>query len=321
MQFNDLVQMRYDVGVLNGRIKKRTHALLAGGERSPFKGRGMDFEESRRYQSGDDVRFMDWRVMARTNEPYLKIFREERERPVFLMVDDRRAMRFGTKVAYKSVIAAKTAALLGWASHARGDRVGAVLFGETYHEERRPKGGRTGVLQLLHLLSHVSSLSFTPSSVSPSQGHEPFTRALHRVLQSARPGSLVFILSDFREWKDPTRTAFLHLSRRHDVVAVFIYDQLEREAPPPGKYPVTDGQHVGLFNTSSLQTVQSYTRRFTERWDSIQSLCRSLGVGFIPIATHENIASRLRWGLQDLGYHRSASQRGMSVESPVPHAI
>ena len=91
----------------------------------PFKGRGIDFEESRRYQPGDDVRLMDWRVTARTNEPYLKVFREERERPVFMVVDDRQAMHFGTKVAFKSVVAAHRLQLC-WDGrpHARGDRVG-----------------------------------------------------------------------------------------------------------------------------------------------------------------------------------------------------
>ncbi|MDH5295596.1 MAG: DUF58 domain-containing protein, partial [Nitrospirota bacterium] len=122
VQLADLINMRHQTGVLGVRARKRVHSLLAGGERSPFKGRGIDFEESRRYQPGDDVRLMDWRVMARTNEPYLKVFREERERPVFMVVDDRKAMQFGTRVAFKSVIAAHAAALLGWASHERGDR-------------------------------------------------------------------------------------------------------------------------------------------------------------------------------------------------------
>ena len=101
VHLKDLIQVGHHVSNLNVNSRTRSHALLAGGERSPFKGRGIDFEESRRYQPGDDVRLMDWRVTARTNEPHLKVFREERERPVFMVVDDRQAMHFGTKVAFK----------------------------------------------------------------------------------------------------------------------------------------------------------------------------------------------------------------------------
>ncbi|MDH3505009.1 MAG: DUF58 domain-containing protein [Nitrospirota bacterium] len=301
----DLINMRHQTGVLGVKAKKRVHTLLAGGERSPFKGRGMDFEESRRYQPGDDVRLMDWRVMARTNEPYLKVFREERERPVFMVVDNRRGMRFGTKVAFKSVIAAHAAALLGWASQERGDRVGGVVFSDTDHVELRPRGGRTGVLQLLNLLAQDSVY---PSQVLERQrpSTSPLQLALNRVLATAKPGSLIFLLSDFREWDQHAKQTLIRLGGHQDVVAIFMYDQLEQEPPPAGQYPVTDGVRMGILNTGSAKIIQSYSACFRERYEDVRTLCLTRGIGFIPLGTHDDILFQLRGGLQDLGNRRSA---------------
>jgi uncharacterized protein (DUF58 family) len=300
----DLINMRYQTGILGVKAKKRVHTLLAGGERSPFKGRGIDFEESRRYQPGDDVRLMDWRVMARTNEPYLKVFREERERPVFLVVDDRKAMQFGTRVAFKSVIAAHAAALLGWASHERGDRVGAVVFSDVDHVELRPRGGRAGVLQLFNILAQASARPTQVEHHSPSTS--PLQLALNRVITTAKPGSLIFILSDFREWDQQAKQTLIRLGGHQEVVAILIYDQLEREPPPAGQYPVTDGIRMGILNTGSAKTVQSYSEQFTQRYEDVRTLCLTRGIGFIPLGTHDDIPFQLRRGLQDLGNRRSA---------------
>ncbi len=301
----DLINMRHQTGVLGIKTRKRVHTLLAGGERSPFKGRGMDFEESRRYQPGDDVRLMDWRVMARTHEPYLKVFREERERPVFIVVDNRKGMRFGTKVAFKSVIAAHAAALLGWASQERGDRIGAVVFSDVDHVELRPRGGRTGVLQLLNLLAQDSAY---PSKVNEGQNlsTSPFQMALNRVQATTKPGSLIFLLSDFRDWDQQAKQTLIRLGGHQDVVAIFMYDRLEQEPPPAGQYPVTDGTRTGILNTGSAKTIQSYSACFRERYEDVRTLCLKRGIGFIPLGTHDDILSQLRSGLQDLGHRRSA---------------
>ena len=310
IQLKDLIQARHYISNVEVNRNTRSHALLAGGERSPFKGRGVDFEESRRYQPGDDVRLMDWRVTARTNEPYLKVFREERERPVFMVVDDRHTMHFGTKVAFKSVVAAQAAALLGWASHAKGDRVGGIVFAESDHVELRPKGGRTGILQLLNVLANRSD-QYTAGIPDPDSSRTSFRLALNRVLKAARPGSLIFLFSDFREWDQQSKTALLRLGGHHEVVAMFIYDQVEQVAPPPGCYPITDGQTYGVLQTHSSQVVEAYEQAFHTRYEEVHRLCRSRGIGFIPLATYEDIPSQLTKGLQAIGVHRSANQSGV----------
>ncbi len=114
-------------------------AQQSGAYLSAFKGRGMEFEEARPYQPGDDIRNLDWRVTARTGKPHTKLFREERERPILLWVDYRNTMFFATKGVYKSVIAARAAALLAWSAHHHGDRVGGIIFSEQIHHELKPR--------------------------------------------------------------------------------------------------------------------------------------------------------------------------------------
>ena len=311
VHLKDLIQARHAIGHLGANRRTRSHALLAGGGRSPFKGRGIDFEESRRYQPGDDVRLMDWRVTARTNEPHVKVFREERERPVFMVVDDRQAMHFGTKVAFKSVVAAQAAALLGWASHARGDRVGGIVVAEADHVELRPKGGRTGILQLLNVLADRSGQSLVKTP-GPGSAATSFRLALNRVLKAARPGSLIFLFSDFREWDQQTKTALRRLGAHHEVVALFIYDQVEQVAPPPGSYPITDGQVHEVLQTHSSQVVEAYAQAFHTRYEEVRDLCRSRGIGFVPLVTHEDLPTQLTKGLQELGNRRSANHSGVA---------
>ena len=234
VRLDELIQARYSIKALDIGAKKGVHSLLAGGERSPFKGRGIDFEEVRRYQPGDDVRHMDWRVTARSGEPHLKIFREERERPVFFVVDYTGSMLFGTKVAFKSVVAAKAASLLAWASHLRGDRIGGVVFSNQGHGERRPRGGKSGVLQVLDLLSRHHQQARQSDSPLNDDGRSAFVSALARVARTARPGSLIFLLSDFRNLDTQAVPYLTRLGGHHDVVSMLVYDPLEQDPPSPG---------------------------------------------------------------------------------------
>ena len=138
---------------------KTNHALaLQGGNyASPFKGRGMEYDESRLYQPGDDIRNLDWRVTARSGRPYTKLFREERERPVYLWVDYRATMFFATRGSYKAVRAAEMASILAWSANNQGDRVGGIVFSDEVHNELKPRRGKAAVLQLINsLVNHPS---------------------------------------------------------------------------------------------------------------------------------------------------------------------
>ena len=161
------------------------------------------------------------------------------------------------------------------------------------------------MLQLLNLLAQASA---HPSQVvEPDRpSTSPLQLALNRVMATAKPGSLIFLFSDFREWDQQAKQTLIRLGGHQEVVAVLIYDQLEREPPPAGRYPVTDGKHLGMLNTGSIKTVQSYSEQFTQRYEDVRTLCLTRGIGFIPLATHDDIPFQLRRGLQDLGNRRSA---------------
>ncbi|NKB46587.1 MAG: DUF58 domain-containing protein, partial [Legionellales bacterium] len=161
VSLTQLIQLRFAAQLIDLRAHKRVRSQLLGGHLSSLRGRGMEFDEVRAYQAGDDIRTMDWRVTARTNKPHIKLYHEERERPVLLLVDFRPAMFFGTRVTFKSVIAAKVAALLGWAAIANGDRLGGVVFSGKDHVELRPRTRQHGTspfLLELFFSSHLSAL-------------------------------------------------------------------------------------------------------------------------------------------------------------------
>ena len=304
VRLDELIQARHSIKALDVGAKKGVHSLLAGGERSPFKGRGVDFEEARRYQPGDDVRHMDWRVTARSGEPHLKIFREERERPVFFVVDFTRSMLFGTKVAFKSVVAAKAASLLAWASYLRGDRIGGVVFSNQDHGERRPRGGKSGVLQVLDLLSRHHQEARQSDLPLNDDGGSAFVPALARVTRTARPGSLIFLLSDFRSLGTQGIPYLTRLGGHHDVVSMLVYDPLEQDPPAPGVYRVTNGTEFGVLDTRQSRAVHEYRRQFRDRCQSVETLCRQHGMGFFTLGTHESIEERVSLGLRKIGARR-----------------
>lgn len=236
-------------------LRPRCHALmlpmhrpaasaLAGAYRSRFRGRGVDFEESRNYQPGDDIRNMDWRVTARTGRAHTKVFQEERERPVLIVLDASPSLFFGTRVRLKSVAAAQMAAAIAWTAVKRGDRVGAFLSAPGEHRELRPAGGRRGAMRVVQGL--VDWLD--PSRVR--EGREPLSITLERVRHTLRPGSLVLVISDFFGLDDDCNRHLSRIRQHNDVIGCQVLDPAE-EALPPGRYPITDGERVDLLDTGA----------------------------------------------------------------------
>ena len=218
-------------------------SALAGAYRSRFRGRGVDFVESRAYQPGDDIRNMDWRVTARTGKPHTKIFQEERERPVLVVLDASPSLFFGTRTRLKSVAAGHLAAAMAWAAVRRGDRVGGFLFTPGGHREIRPAGGRRGAMRLIRGL-----VDWLDPELERS-GAEPLSGALERVRHAARPGSLVLIISDFFNLDDACNRHLSRLRQHNDVIACQVIDPAEEQLPP-GRYPITDGRHNSMLDTT-----------------------------------------------------------------------
>ena len=263
----------------------RIRAQQSGAYVSGFKGRGMEFDEARLYQPGDDIRNIDWRVTARTGKTHTKVFREERERPVFIAVDDRATMHFATRGVFKSVVAAKFAALLAWMAQHHGDRVGGQRFSDSQCRELKPQNGRHAVLQLLNML-------IKPEPANSNQ--VSFEHALARLCQHARPGSRVYLISDFRGFNEQTASNLSKLSRHCDVVLIFIYDPLEKTLPNQGRYRFTDEQRDVLVDTADKQRLQAYQQRFADRWQRLQTFSKKNAIQLIQCSTLEDPLQQLQ---------------------------
>ncbi len=286
-----LISLQREARLLNPK-KAVIRSQFNGSFLSAFKGRGMEFDESRPYQPGDDVRNMDWRVTARTNKPYSKVFREERERPVLLWVDFRAPMFFGTQQCYKSVLAAKIAALLAWKSSQNGDRLGALLFSENNHLELRPSSGKTSILQVIKKLSEFSVQS-TGSIHLQDENKRDSKHALNRLLHVTRPGSLIYLISDFRHVSSQFESSLNRLSRHNELELIQLSDPLETQLPDEGYYRVTDGQNEIAVNAFNKHSRLSYQQRFTLHQENLKTLCKKNRIRFLTLSTDQDLLEGL----------------------------
>ena len=270
-------------------------APQSGAYLSPFKGRGMDFEESRIYQAGDDIRNMDWRVTARTGAAHTKVFREERERAVLMWVDYRRPMFFATQGAFKSVLAARAAALLSWNAAQHGDRLGGLVFSEQQHEELRPQRGDKAVLHFIKKLANHPA--WTEQENTPQQNNTAVP-SLIRLRRVAKPGSLIFLFSDFHNLGPQAESHLIQLSRHNDVIMLFFHDPLESHLPPRGLYQISDGRQTMALNTADANIRTTHRKNFQQHQDYLKTLCRRYGLFFLSCATNAPLQQTLQHGLR-----------------------
>lgn len=244
---------------INLRPSKQASAQLSGGYLSRIKGRGMEFDEARHYQPGDDIRAIDWRVTARTGKTHTKVYREERERPVFLLCDFRSPMYFGTQYVLKSVQCAHLASLIAWSAVSRGDKVGAVVFNNDTHAEIKPMSRKRAVLSLTHAL--VNMHGRTQTSLQQQQLEHEFEQACLRIRRLAKPGSLVYLLSDFNQLSGSAVQHIGQLKRHCEVQAISLFDPFEMTLPsniPASSITLSDGQHKCELNIGDKAVASSY---------------------------------------------------------------
>ena len=296
IDLSTLIALRQEAGRLHLAPRGKVLATRSGGHLSRFRGRGMEYDESRVYMAGDDPRNMDWRVTARSAQPHVKLFREERERPVWLLVDMGPGMRFGTRVAFKSVIAARAAALLGWAAVDKGDRVGGLVFDEARQREYRPAARTRGLLPLLNALSE-SSLQADADMPHPV-GLASLSAAGARLVHLVRPGSLVFLVSDFAGFGDHDGAWLARLGAGSELVFVHVYDALEAAPPPAGRYPVTDGMSSVLLDTAAAPLRTWWSRRFSDHVAMLEGIGRRYQAHMISLRTDQPVGDTLSLGLQ-----------------------
>jgi uncharacterized protein (DUF58 family) len=282
---------------------------LAGTYLAKSKGRGMEFDEVRHYQNGDDVRTIDWRVTARTGKVHTKLFREERERPVFILTDLSSSMHFGSTLLFKSVQAAHLAALIAWHVKNRGDKLGGIVLDQHQHRELKPQSRSQGVLRYFHVLTelHHNSNSYsqqqTAQTAQTGNNSEPeseqygsqFVSALSALRRLVHPGSLVYILSDFSQFNADALRHIRAIRQHNEVTCCAITDPLELSLPPgsSGIAAVTDGQHSGLVELSNKGLQQRYAQQQQLQQLQLQQQLSLLGCKWLPITAAEPILSQL----------------------------
>ena len=288
----ELIALNASTAILRKR-PRRPKASQSGDYTSNLKGRGMEFDESRLYQPGDDIRNMDWRVTARTGKPHTKLFREERERPVFVWVDYRAPMFFATQGVFKSVFAARTAALIAWNAAQQGDRIGGLIFSENEHHELKPGQGKQGVLHLINRL--VSHPAWTEQSID-QHDQTNIKTAVTRLNRLVRPGSLVYMLSDFRELEN-AESEMARLSKHCEVVMLPIHDVLEERLPANGTFRLSSGNSSNdqelIINTHDKSNLEKYQQQFKQHKEFLEQIAGRYRMHLISCLTTDDPIKKL----------------------------
>ncbi len=277
-----LIALRFPARQLQLARRNRALGSLTGPNKSNFRGRGIDFEEVRSYQPGDDIRSIDWRVTARTGEAHTKLFREERERPVILAVDQRPTMFFGSSHCFKSVLAAQLASLLCWAALDGGDRVGGLVFNGLHHRELRPRRSRRTVLALL---SEIESFNQALPLADPI-GEDSFAAMLANLRRIAKPGSNVYLVSDFSgATNEDARKHLFQLAQHTQVTALACGDPLEERLPRAGRYAVTDGELRSELNTADQRLREHHAATMKRQRQVLRNDLLRLGIPLLRAST------------------------------------
>jgi uncharacterized protein (DUF58 family) len=278
----DLIALRFPARQLKLSRRNRALSALTGPNKSNFRGRGIDFEEVRNYQPGDDIRTIDWRVTARTGAAHTKLFREERERPVLVVVDQRDSMFFGSSHCFKSVLAAQLASLLAWSALDSGDRVGGLVFNGREHRDVRPRRSRKTVLALLsHVVEYNRALP-----LAADQRERPFADILANLRRIARPGSSLFLVSDFHGADEAeAREQLFQLAQHTEITAIACADPLEAELPRAGRYAVTDGSDRSELDTADRRLRSDYRQRARARRQALATDLSRRGIPLLEART------------------------------------
>ena len=298
--FEELIALRERKSTLKPCSRRAVKTTTPGNHHSPFRGQGLEFDSVREYVPGDDIRNIDWRVTARTGVPYLKVFKEERERHLLLCVDMNAAMRFGTKNTFKSVQAARIAALLGWQGFAQHDSVSGCLFGDVPEGIQlfAPKSSRQSFYALLKTLSEPNT----------DKHYIPLHKALQHVNKAARTGSLIYLISDFMDFdSDALQEASLSkLGKRCDVIFIAINDQADKSIYPVGTIQFRSPQDEKMFvNTESVAGREAYAEQWKNNRTALYAFTTKCKIPLIELTTESMIEKDLLLGLKAIAKRKT----------------
>jgi uncharacterized protein (DUF58 family) len=287
----DLVRIRFRARDFSFRPRQPVTSVLSGRYGSRLRGRGLDFEELRRYQHGDDIRTMDWRVTARTRSPHVRVFTEEKDRAVLLVVDQRMNMFFGTRNRLKSVTAAELAALAAWRALDVGDRIGAVLFNDERLIDLRPQRSEKNVMALLHDLLGMNRALRADSSLPPAP--EMLNHALEKALQLAPHDVLVVIVSDFFGVDAQTERLVTRIAAHNDILGALVHDPM-RLAPAPELLRVGDGSRQAEIDLREARLRDRLVADYHDEQQRITHFLRRLSAPLLMVSNEGDVVEQVR---------------------------
>jgi len=287
----NLLSLRNLANDIHLQTRASSSAIMDGDSRTRFRGRGMEFSEVRPYQPGDDIRTIDWRVTARTQKPYTKLFQEEKERPVFLLVDQRSPMFFGSSNVFKSVYATEIACVIAWAALKNNDRIGALVFGDTEQKDLRARRGKHAVLNLINQLHNYNSKLNSPI---PLQTNNTMQEMLMDVRRVARPGSAVYLISDFHDYTESCDESLAVLARHTDVSVISIHDKLEAQLPANQQLTIANNDSKLSIGANSKNMQKAFQENFTQLTNNLRAACQRSGITFASMDVAVPIADRIR---------------------------
>jgi uncharacterized protein (DUF58 family) len=297
---DELMRLRFKASGFSFLPRQPVHSVLSGQHASKLRGRGLNFEELRGYLPGDDTRHIDWKVTARTREPYVRVFTEEKDRTVWLLVDQRLSMFFGSTGKMKSVIAAEAAAIAAWRVLSQRDRVGALVYDDSDMRVIPPHRSEQRVTQILKCIVAKNHALDVRSTVPPAP--EMLNRALRRVTALARHDCLVCLIGDATGIDEETRQYVTRLTEHNDVLSVFVYDPLEQAVPEAGRLVFSDGTSQLEFDTAQRRPRQAYENDFRQRIDRMAATSRKHAIPLLRISTATDVLEQVRDQLGN--YHR-----------------
>ncbi len=287
-----LVRLRYTAQGFSYLPRQPVRSLLSGRKRSRLRGRGLDFDELRHYRPGDDIRTMDWRVTNRTGKPHVRVYTEERDRPVIAVVDQRLPMFFGSRSKMKSVVAAEVAAITAWRVLAVGDRFGAILFNDSETKEIKPtRSDRKVTAALGDLAAMNNQLSVSPENSSNPAG---LAQALRLLERSIGHDYLVVLISDFYGWDGEALKTIRSISQHNDIVCALVFDPLERDISKAENLVVSDGRFQLQVEPDRQSLGEKFEASFESSVAHVQGDLKRHGIPVLPVDTATPTTDQLR---------------------------
>ncbi|MCG6910202.1 MAG: DUF58 domain-containing protein [Deltaproteobacteria bacterium] len=291
----ELIRLQHKTAGFSFLPRQPVHSLLAGRHASRLRGRGLDFEELRQYRPGDDIRTMDWKATRRTGQPYVRVYTEDRERPVLLVVDQRLSMFFGSQVNMKSVTAAHTAALAAWRVVTVGDRVGAVVFNDDDIQVIRHRPSKKTVMQILRIIVEQNHKLGIDRGIFPVSGM--LNQALRKTVSLTGHDYLVCVISDFFGMNDETLQHAKQLCRHNDLILVPVYDPLAKKLPENGSLIISDGGSQIRLDFHDRQLKERFPEFLQGRLKPLSDSLSRMGAPVLPVNTAEDVAQQVRKAL------------------------